>query len=101
MVEAVSGKSHPLLSIQMHARTHNASSSSATAAQVVKAVSGKFHPLFQWFYFDSVESLPDVAELTPETCAPQVRHPPFHPLNPVSHPLPRALRPLGATHPFQ
>lgn len=26
--------------------------------EVVKAVSGKFHPLFQWFYFDSVESLP-------------------------------------------
>lgn len=28
------------------------------APQVVKAVSGKFHPLFQWFYFDSCESLP-------------------------------------------
>lgn len=28
-------------------------------SQVVKAVSGKFHPLYQWFYFDSVESLPD------------------------------------------
>lgn len=26
--------------------------------EVVKAVSGKFHPIFQWFYFDSVESLP-------------------------------------------
>lgn len=27
--------------------------------EVVKAASGKFHPLFQFFYFDSVESLPD------------------------------------------
>jgi len=27
--------------------------------EVVKAVSGKFTPLFQWFYFDSVESLPE------------------------------------------
>lgn len=27
--------------------------------EVVKAVSGKFHPLFQWFHFDSIESLPD------------------------------------------
>lgn len=26
--------------------------------EVVKALSGKFHPLFQWFYFDSVESMP-------------------------------------------
>ncbi|KAI4305340.1 hypothetical protein L6164_028712 [Bauhinia variegata] len=26
--------------------------------EVVKAFSGKFHPLFQFFYFDSVESLP-------------------------------------------
>jgi len=26
--------------------------------EVVKACTGKFHPLFQWFYFDSVESLP-------------------------------------------
>lgn len=39
--------------------------------EVVKAVSGKFHPLFQWFYFDSAESLPDLEELTPEACAPQ------------------------------
>ncbi|KAL7001158.1 E1 ubiquitin-activating protein, partial [Sarracenia purpurea var. burkii] len=28
------------------------------ALEVVKACSGKFHPLFQFFYFDSVESLP-------------------------------------------
>ena len=27
--------------------------------EVVKAASGKFHPLFQFFYFDSIESLPD------------------------------------------
>eukprot|EP00270_Netrium_digitus_P011470 TRINITY_DN3658_c0_g2_i1.p1 TRINITY_DN3658_c0_g2~~TRINITY_DN3658_c0_g2_i1.p1 ORF type:complete len:761 (-),score=244.34 TRINITY_DN3658_c0_g2_i1:199-2184(-) len=26
--------------------------------EVVKACSGKFHPLFQYFYFDSIESLP-------------------------------------------
>jgi ubiquitin-activating enzyme E1 len=26
--------------------------------EVVKAASGKFHPIFQWFYFDSIESLP-------------------------------------------
>ena len=26
--------------------------------EVVKACTGKFHPLHQWFYFDSVESLP-------------------------------------------
>lgn len=31
--------------------------------EVVKALSGKFHPLFQWFYFDSVESMPE--ELLP------------------------------------
>ncbi|KAG8377063.1 hypothetical protein BUALT_Bualt09G0129100 [Buddleja alternifolia] len=37
--------------------------------EVVKACSGKFHPLFQFFYFDSVESLPseplDPSELRP------------------------------------
>lgn len=32
--------------------------------EVIKAVSGKFHPVFQWFYFDSLESLPK--ELLPE-----------------------------------
>ena len=31
--------------------------------EVVKALSGKFSPLHQWFYFDSVESMPD--ELLP------------------------------------
>ena len=38
--------------------------------QVVKAASGKFHPLHQWFYFDSIESLPDeplpAEEVVPE-----------------------------------
>lgn len=34
--------------------------------QVMKAVSGKFHPIFQWFYFDSVESLPENLPLPPE-----------------------------------
>ncbi|KAK9849259.1 hypothetical protein WJX84_002174, partial [Apatococcus fuscideae] len=27
--------------------------------EIMKAVSGKFHPLFQWFYYDSAESLPE------------------------------------------
>lgn len=38
--------------------------------EVVKAASGKFHPIFQWFYFDSIESLPEdplsADELAPE-----------------------------------
>lgn len=38
--------------------------------EVVKAVSGKFHPLFQWLYFDSMESLPDLAALPAEEFAP-------------------------------
>ncbi|XP_058214651.1 ubiquitin-activating enzyme E1 2-like isoform X1 [Rhododendron vialii] len=40
--------------------------------EVVKACSGKFHPLFQFFYFDSVESLPseplDPSDLKPLNC---------------------------------
>ncbi|KAJ6793609.1 ubiquitin-activating enzyme E1 1-like [Iris pallida] len=40
--------------------------------EVVKACSGKFHPLFQFFYFDSVESLPteplESADLKPLNC---------------------------------
>ena len=39
--------------------------------EVVKACTGKFHPLHQWFYFDSVESLPDPKTLTAEACAPE------------------------------
>ena len=38
--------------------------------EVVKAVSGKFHPLFQWFYFDSIESLP-AEPLSAEEVAPE------------------------------
>ncbi|KAL9265455.1 Ubiquitin-activating enzyme E1 1-like protein [Drosera capensis] len=37
--------------------------------EVVKACSGKFHPLFQFFYFDSVESLP-TAQLDSNEFAP-------------------------------
>ncbi|KAJ1277398.1 hypothetical protein BS78_04G000800 [Paspalum vaginatum] len=40
--------------------------------EVVKACSGKFHPLYQFFYFDSVESLPveplEPSDLKPENC---------------------------------
>lgn len=32
--------------------------------EVVKACTGKFHPLHQWFYFDSIESLPAKETLT-------------------------------------
>ena len=41
--------------------------------EVMKAASGKFHPLYQFFYFDSIESLPEEA-LSPEDVAPLVRH---------------------------
>ncbi|GAB2290588.1 E1 ubiquitin-activating protein [Dionaea muscipula] len=37
--------------------------------EVVKACSGKFHPLFQFFFFDSVESLP-TEQLDPSEFAP-------------------------------
>ncbi|KAJ0987622.1 hypothetical protein J5N97_005978 [Dioscorea zingiberensis] len=40
--------------------------------EVVKACSGKFHPLYQFFYFDSVESLPvetlNPGEVEPQNC---------------------------------
>ena len=39
--------------------------------EVMKAASGKFHPLFQFFYFDSIESLPE-HDLQPDDVAPQV-----------------------------
>ena len=39
--------------------------------EVVKACTGKFHPLNQWFYFDSVESLPAPETLTEEELAPE------------------------------
>jgi ubiquitin-activating enzyme E1 len=38
--------------------------------EVVKAASGKFHPIFQWFYFDSIESLPE-EPLSQEELAPE------------------------------
>lgn len=53
---------HPLFS---PAHPHN------KPTQVVKAASGKFHPLHQWFYFDSLESLPE-GPLPTEEVAPQV-----------------------------
>ena len=42
-------------------------------AQVMKAVSGKFHPIFQWFYFDAVEALPEGLPLPAAEVAPKVR----------------------------
>ena len=42
--------------------------------EVMKAASGKFHPLFQFFYFDSIESLPE-QDLQPDDVAPQVSQP--------------------------
>ena len=39
--------------------------------EVMKAASGKFHPLFQFLYFDSIESLPQ-QDLLAEDAAPQV-----------------------------
>ncbi|KAJ1333553.1 ubiquitin-activating enzyme E1 [Microdochium nivale] len=41
-----------------------------TAQEVLKAVSGKFHPIKQWFYFDSLESLPTNSARTEELCKP-------------------------------
>jgi len=42
------------------------------AQEVMKACSGKFMPIYQWFYFDAVECLPeDCSTLTEATCAPQ------------------------------
>lgn len=42
--------------------------------EALKAISGKFHPLFQFLYFDSIESLPADAP-TEEDCKPQVTLP--------------------------
>ena len=39
--------------------------------EVIKALTGKFHPLHQWFYFDSMESLPKPEVLTVTECAPE------------------------------
>eukprot|EP00210_Caulerpa_lentillifera_P007110 g6803.t1 len=38
--------------------------------EVVKAASGKFHPLYQWFYFDSLECLPEESPLPAEETQP-------------------------------
>ncbi|MBE3047246.1 ThiF family adenylyltransferase, partial [Candidatus Bathyarchaeota archaeon] len=40
------------------------------AQEVLKAVSGKFHPIKQWFYHDSLESLPTNIPRTAELCKP-------------------------------
>ncbi|CAG8452464.1 12540_t:CDS:10 [Ambispora gerdemannii] len=40
------------------------------AQEVLKACSGKFHPIYQFFYFDSLESLPTSVTLTEESCRP-------------------------------
>ena len=39
--------------------------------EALKAISGKFHPLFQFLYFDSMESLPSDSP-SEEDCKPQV-----------------------------
>ncbi|KAI0132761.1 putative ubiquitin-protein ligase [Xylariales sp. AK1849] len=41
-----------------------------TAQEVLKAVSGKFHPMKQWFYFDSLESIPTSSPRSEELCRP-------------------------------
>lgn len=40
------------------------------AQEVLKAVSGKFNPIFQWLYFDSLESLPTSTKRSEELCSP-------------------------------
>lgn len=40
------------------------------AQEVLKACSGKFHPIYQLFYFDSLESLPNDLPQDPEEYAP-------------------------------
>ncbi|KIH93019.1 ubiquitin-activating enzyme E1 [Sporothrix brasiliensis 5110] len=40
------------------------------AQEILKAVSGKFNPVVQWFYFDSLESLPEKFERSEELCKP-------------------------------
>ncbi|KAK2789179.1 hypothetical protein FQN53_002404 [Emmonsiellopsis sp. PD_33] len=41
------------------------------AQEVLKAVSGKFHPVVQWYYFDSLESLPASVQRSEEECKPR------------------------------
>ena len=40
------------------------------AQEVLKSISGKFHPIKQWFYFDSLESLPTMVTRNEELCKP-------------------------------
>ncbi|RAH74005.1 E1 ubiquitin-activating protein ubaA [Aspergillus aculeatinus CBS 121060] len=40
------------------------------AQEVLKAVSGKFNPVYQWLYFDSLESLPTSVTRSEEACKP-------------------------------
>ena len=40
------------------------------AQEVLKACSGKFNPIYQFLYFDSLESLPANSEITEKNCAP-------------------------------
>ncbi|KAJ3092989.1 SPS-sensor component ptr3, partial [Quaeritorhiza haematococci] len=40
------------------------------AQEVLKAVSGKFNPIHQFFYFDSLESMPSSVEVSEATCKP-------------------------------
>lgn len=40
------------------------------AQEVIKSISGKFNPVFQYLYFDSLESLPEPVTLTEADCAP-------------------------------
>lgn len=41
------------------------------AQEVMKACSGKFHPIYQWLYFDAIETLPSQEdEITEESAAP-------------------------------
>ncbi|XP_028146852.1 ubiquitin-like modifier-activating enzyme 1 [Diabrotica virgifera virgifera] len=49
----------------------NATIGGIVAQEVMKACSGKFHPIFQWFYYDAIECLPqDKSEITEELAAP-------------------------------
>ena len=40
------------------------------AQEVLKSVSGKFNPIYQWLYFDSLESLPTSVKRSEQLCQP-------------------------------
>ncbi|XP_076333609.1 ubiquitin-like activating enzyme 1 isoform X3 [Tachypleus tridentatus] len=42
-----------------------------TAQEVMKACSGKFHPIYQWFYFDALECLPEDQTISEESAKPK------------------------------